>query len=119
MPLYKYFKAASILPNPVGPLSARIPSSAIAEANKRVQPLFVETGSTSKKIGKMGEYLVYTDEEKLKKNEEKTWAGQVRLIPRPWAWPGGRDDFAKNRCAKVNLPVICEIYFPRKICPIR
>ena len=47
-------------------MSARVPSSAIAEANKRVRPLLVETGSTSKQARKRGEYLVYTDEEKLK-----------------------------------------------------
>ena len=39
MALYKYFEKASVLPNPDGPLSARVPSSAIAEANKRVQTL--------------------------------------------------------------------------------
>ena len=80
MALYKYFEKASVLPNPDGPLSARVPSSAIAEANKRVQPLLAEAGSTSKKTGKRGQYLVYTDEEKLKIGKElQKWA---------WAWPG-------------------------------
>ncbi len=65
MALYKYFKKNSVLPNPDGPLSTRVPPSAIAEANKQVQPL-IENDSASKKSGKRGQYLVYTDEEKCK-----------------------------------------------------
>ena len=61
-------------------MSARIPSSAIAEANKRVQPLVVETGSTSKKTGKRGHYLVYTDEEKLKIRKRAAEMGVIRTL---------------------------------------
>lgn len=50
------FQKASVLPNPDGPLSAGVPSSAIAEANRKVQPLLIEAGSTSKKTGKRGVY---------------------------------------------------------------
>ena len=50
MALYKYFKKTSIFQNPNGPLSAWIPSSAIAKANEEVESLLTE--STSKKGGK-------------------------------------------------------------------
>ena len=51
--LYKHLKKTSVLPNPDGPLSARLPSSAIAKANEEVDPLLTEnTYCTSKKGGK-------------------------------------------------------------------
>ena len=53
MALYKYFKKNSILPNLDGPLSTRVPPSAIAEANKKVQPL-IETDSASRRLENMG-----------------------------------------------------------------
>ena len=62
MALYKYFKKASVLPNPDGPFSARILTSAI----KTAKPLLNNPGSTAKQAGKRGQYLVYTDEEKYK-----------------------------------------------------
>ena len=86
MALYKYFKKNSVLPNPDGPLSTRVPPSAIAEANKKVQPL-IKTDSASKKTGKCGQYLVCTGEEEslrfyqkefadrpLKESTVRTWA---------------------------------------------
>ena len=51
--IYKHLKKTSVLPNPDGPLSARLPSSAIAKANEEVDPLLTEsTYCTSKKGGK-------------------------------------------------------------------
>ena len=61
MALYKYFKIASDLPNPNGPLSAVIPSESIASTNKKVEPLLKKPESSAKQ----GPYLVYTDEERL------------------------------------------------------
>lgn len=58
MAIYQYFKKASVLPNPDGPLSSSVPSVAIAEANKKVQPILAE--EDSKQTGKRGQYLVYT-----------------------------------------------------------
>ena len=44
----------SVLPNPDGPLSARIPSSDIAKMNEEVELLLTE--STSKRGGKRGQW---------------------------------------------------------------
>ena len=51
MALLKYFKKASVLPSPDGPLSEKMPSATIAAANKEVQKVLdsVEDGSTSKR----------------------------------------------------------------------
>ena len=81
MALYKYFKktSASVLPNPDGPLSSRIPSSAIVKANEEVEPLLTE--STSKqKGGKRGQYLVYTEEEKFKIGKQGAEMGVTNTI---------------------------------------
>ena len=77
MALYQYFKKASILPNPNGLLSTRIPSSAIAKANKEVEPLIKK--STSNKSGKRGQYQVYTDE-KLKIGKQAAEMGVTSTI---------------------------------------
>ena len=66
MALYKYLKKTSVLPEPDNPLSTLVPSSAIAAANEKVQPLLTEASSTSKKTGKQAQYLVYSDEEKYR-----------------------------------------------------
>ena len=41
MALLKYFKKATVQPNPEGPLSDRMPSAAISAANKEVKELVV------------------------------------------------------------------------------
>ena len=76
--LYQYFEKASVLPNPDGPSSTQIPSSAIAKANKEVKPLIKK--STSNKSGKRGQYLVYTDEEKLKIGKQAAEMGATSTI---------------------------------------
>ena len=64
MALYSYSKRRdSILPNPDGALSKSVPSSAILQANKEVQPLIIgETPLAKKKT--RGTYCVFTEEEK-------------------------------------------------------
>ena len=59
-------KPCRVLPNPDGPFSARVPTSAIKTANKEVESLLNDPGSTSKPAGKRGQYLVHTEEEKYK-----------------------------------------------------
>ena len=74
MALYKYFKKASILLNLDGPLSAQVSTSAIKTANKKVEPLLNNPGSTSKQAGKRERYLVYTDKSTRLGNELLKWA---------------------------------------------
>lgn len=86
MALYKYFKKTSVLPNSNGFLSNRVPSSAILEANKKVKPLLKESGSSSKKP--RGEYLVYTNQEKLmvgRRAAEMAVTSTLRFFARDFA----------------------------------
>ena len=69
MALFKYFKKATVLPNPEGPLSDRMPSAAISSTNKEVKDLVVR--ETDAPIGnsitrKRGQYLAYIDEQNLR-----------------------------------------------------
>ena len=72
MALLKYFKKSTVLPNPDGPLSDRMPSSAIISANKEVESLLtqVKDGSSSAQsttvTRKRGCYHSYTEEEKTR-----------------------------------------------------
>ena len=47
MTLLKYFKKAIVLPNPDGPLSDRMPSSAILSANNEVESLLTQDNGDS------------------------------------------------------------------------
>ena len=49
MALYKYFKKVSALPSPDRPLSARVPTSSILNANKKVGPLLKKSECKSPK----------------------------------------------------------------------
>ena len=60
MALLQYFKKSSLLPNPNGPLSERMPSSSIASANKEVKNLL-----DGDKKPTRGQYAKYSDEEIL------------------------------------------------------
>ena len=60
MALLKYFKKASVLPNPNGPLSSHVPPSAIASANNEVKPLLEKEPTAHEGRGKYG---VYSEEE--------------------------------------------------------
>ena len=70
MALLKYFKKATVLPNPEGPLSDRMPSAAISAANKEVKELVVSecdaSGSNLPTRKPQGQYLSYMDEEKVR-----------------------------------------------------
>ena len=62
MALLKYLrKKATVLPNPDGPLSDRMPSAAISSANNEVKDLVNATPSDSRK---RGPYQNYTDEDR-------------------------------------------------------
>ena len=74
---YMYFKKTSVLPNPDGPLSTRVPTTATKQANKEVETLLNNPESTSKPAGKRGKYLVYTDEEKYKIGK---WAAEMGVM---------------------------------------
>ena len=65
--LLKYFKKASVLSNPNGPLSSSVPPSSIVLANKEVKPLLDKCPSDG---GGCGKYLVYTEKEKFKRAAE-------------------------------------------------
>ncbi len=62
---WPYFKKDSVLPNPHGPLSTRVPPSAIATASKEVKPLLDATKDNASRASR-GKYAVYSDEEKIK-----------------------------------------------------
>lgn len=68
MALLRYFKTASssVLPDPSGPLSNSIPSSAIVSANKAVKPLLDSGSAKEEGCTSRGKYSVYTEDEKLK-----------------------------------------------------
>ena len=74
--LLKYFKKESVLPNPEGPLSDRLPSSSIAFANKEVKPL-LEAKSKSKK---RAQYDSYSAEEKAKVAKRASEMGVSRTL---------------------------------------
>ena len=62
MALLKYLrKKATVLPNPDGPLSDRMPSVAISSANNEMKDLVNATPSDSRK---RGPYHNYTDEDR-------------------------------------------------------
>ena len=64
MALFKYFKKCTVLPNPEGPLSSRMPPAVIVLANKELEQLAIGTTMGCEK--KRDHYLSYTDEEKAK-----------------------------------------------------
>lgn len=69
MVLLKYFKKSTVLPNPNGPLSDRMPSSAIISANKEVESLLTQGqdgSSSAQSTRKRGRYHSYTEEEKAR-----------------------------------------------------
>ena len=68
MALFKYFKKATSLPNPEGPLSDRMPPAAIYSPNKEVQDLVIkgDHSNSSSHSRKRGPYLSYTEEEKAR-----------------------------------------------------
>ena len=85
MTLYKYFKKASDLPNPIGPLRAVVPSESIASAIK-VELLLKKPESSAKR----GPYLVFifTDEERLmagKRAAEMGVASMLRFCQKQFA----------------------------------
>ena len=57
----KYLRKATVLPNPDGPLSDRMPSAAISSANNELKDLVNATPSDSRK---RGPYHNYTDEDR-------------------------------------------------------
>ena len=61
MALFKFFKRDSPLPKPDGPLSAVVPSTSIAAANRKVEHLLK---AEAKEPGKRGRYDFFTPEEK-------------------------------------------------------
>ena len=78
MALVKYFKKSSVLPNPDGPLSERMPSSSIALANKEVESLL---DSDKERCGsKRGQYIKYSDEERAKVAKRASEMGVTNTI---------------------------------------
>ena len=77
MALFKYFKKATSLPNPEGPLSDRMPPAAIYSANKEVQDLVIkgDHSNSSSHSRKQGQYLSYTEKRKLELQK-----GQQNLV---------------------------------------
>ena len=78
MALLKYFKKASVLPSPDGPLSDHMPSARIAAANKEVQKIMnlVEDDSTSKR----GSYTKYSNEERTRVAKRASEMGVTSTI---------------------------------------
>ena len=76
MALYKYFKKASSLPDPEGPLSAEMPSSSILAANKELEGV-KESSNTGKK---RGQYKHYTASEKAKVAKRATECGVTNTV---------------------------------------
>jgi tellurite resistance protein len=68
MSLYNYFKPASVLPTPDGPLSKIVPSSSIRAANEAVQAILPAGTATkpSKNSKKRGTYQKYSPKEKAR-----------------------------------------------------
>ena len=73
MALLKYFNKATVLLNPDGPLSDRMPSGAISSANKEVKDLVVRESDvpdsqlTNGPVKRpRGQYLSFTEEEKAR-----------------------------------------------------
>lgn len=81
MSIHLYFKKKpSVLPNPNGSLSSRIPSKMIAIANNEVKPLIEEkTAKENNKLSR-GKYSVYTEEEKLKVGKRAAEMGTTNTI---------------------------------------
>ena len=70
MALYKYFKKTTVLPNPEGLFSDRVPSSSIASANREL----LLTGNSAKATsGKRGQYLLYTKRRPELLSEHPKW----------------------------------------------
>uniref|UniRef100_A0A1X7SSP5 Uncharacterized protein n=1 Tax=Amphimedon queenslandica TaxID=400682 RepID=A0A1X7SSP5_AMPQE len=65
MSLLKYFNK-SVLPNPEGPLSDRVPTAVISSANKEVKDLVSTSSRATTSTAKRGPYLSYTEEEKVR-----------------------------------------------------
>ena len=78
MALLKYFKKASVLPSPDGPLSEKMPSATIAAANKEVQKVLdsMEDGSTSKRAP----YSKYSDVERARVAKRASEMGVTNTI---------------------------------------
>ena len=69
MVLLKYFARKTdvpVLPDPDGPLSSRVPSSAISSANKEVKCVLKDKEPDASRSKKRGQYASYTEEEKAK-----------------------------------------------------
>ena len=74
--LYRYFKKVQepvdkLLPDPKGPLSAKIPSSSISKVNHEVKGILlcdqVETGTAAQSTSKRGPYTVLKNEQIAKR----------------------------------------------------
>ena len=85
MALYKYFSRAnsSSLPDPSGPLSAKMPSSSISAANKMVQPILdrLKDGATSTTTRKKhGHYKHFSAEEKARIAKRAAECGVINTV---------------------------------------
>lgn len=79
MALDKYFKPIkSALPNPSGPLSAKIPPASIAQANVEVKHSLEE--ASKEPHTKRGHYSVYSNEEKLKVSKRASEMGVTNTM---------------------------------------
>ena len=74
MALFRYFKREKSLPDPQGPLSGKVPSTSIEEANKEVK-------AVSDKCGKeRAPYMVATPEQKAKVGKYAAENGTTNAI---------------------------------------
>uniref|UniRef100_A0A1X7SY85 DDE-1 domain-containing protein n=1 Tax=Amphimedon queenslandica TaxID=400682 RepID=A0A1X7SY85_AMPQE len=80
MALFKYFKKSSLLPNPEGPLSDRMPSKAILSANREVESLVMTEDCPVMPPKKRGAYLNYTDEEKARIAKRAAEFGETNTL---------------------------------------
>ena len=81
MAVFKFFKCDSPLPKPDGPLSAVVPSTSIAAANREVEHLLK---AVVKEPGKRGRYDFFTPEGKAQIGKRAAEHGVTATI-RFWA----------------------------------
>ena len=74
MALLQYFKKSSLLPNPNGPLSERMPSSSIVSANKEVENLL----DGDKNLREASTPSTLTKRKRKWLNEHQKWGSQAR-----------------------------------------
>ena len=140
MALLKYFKKTSLLPNPNGPLSERMPSSSITSANKEVQS---ELNSDGETLGsKRGHYARYSDEERtqvakrasemgvtnslrffgkkfadhpLKESTVRTWKKQYEQEIKLRYKVGQPMEITKLECGKRGHPLLLEATMDKEL----